>query len=127
MVHAIATRGKKISRGRRQESAGEARFRMGKAGRWTATTKSNDPATPMGLLAGLAPEVWHKDTTCGGEVNVGPGGITEAARTAGQKGLVLASLPRPPSPPPVKNGDLGKRTLAPVPRNFPAENGLRIE
>jgi hypothetical protein len=25
----------------------------------------------MGLLAGLAPEVWHKDTTYGGEVNVG--------------------------------------------------------
>ena len=70
MVHAIATRGKKISRGRWQESAGEARFRVGKAGRWTATTKSNDPAKPMGLLAGLAPEVWHKDTTSGGEVNV---------------------------------------------------------
>ncbi len=70
-MHAIATTGKKISRGRRQESAGEARFRVGKAGRWTATTKSNDLATPMGLVASLAPEVWHKDTTSGGEVNVG--------------------------------------------------------
>ena len=97
VVHAIATRGKKISRGRRQESAGKARFRVGKAGRWTATTKSNDPATPMGLLAGLAPEVWHKDTTSGGEVNVEWGGQAATLLAASEKGLVLASVPCLPS------------------------------
>lgn len=87
-MHAIATRGKKISRGRWQESAGEARFRWGKACRWTATTKSNDPATPMGLLAGLAPEVSPKDTTCGGEVNVGGGASgSQSDAGAGEMGL----------------------------------------
>ena len=33
----------------------------------------------MGLVAGLAPEVWHKDTTSGGEVNVG--GVPSAVRS----------------------------------------------
>jgi hypothetical protein len=102
-VHAIATRGKKISRGRRQESAGEARFRVGKACRWTATTKSNDPATPRGLLAGLAPEVWHKDTTCGGEVNVGRRGQAAAEAAASKKGLIFASVPSLPCLPCLPN------------------------
>jgi hypothetical protein len=98
-VHAIATRGKKISRGRRQESAGKAHFRSGKACRWTATTKSNDPATPIGLLAGLAPEVWSKDTTCGGEVNVGRRRLAASEAAASKKRLVLLSRPRWPRGP----------------------------